>query len=339
MATNAQGKIITFYSYKGGVGRSMILANVAWILASNGKKVLVIDWDLDAPSLHRYFQPFLLDKDLSATKGLIDFFNKFIDAALTPPDETEEDDENWYKPYTNLRPYAVPLDWEFPQQGTIDFVPAGKQVKLYAMRVTSFDWDLFYERFQGGIFLETVKDKMRADYDYILIDSRTGIGDPSGICTVQMPDSLVVFFTANNQSISGAVGIARSVNKQWQQDHDENHSQNNRVIFPVFSRTDRTKKDKLDLARDYIKFEFTPFLQQHLSKTEVEDYWRTVEIPYISWYAYEEVLATFDETLEQRESLLSAIEPFVTYLTNKKVTKLVAPNKEEREDILSQFAR
>jgi cellulose biosynthesis protein BcsQ len=123
----------------------MILANVAWILASNGKKVLVVDWDLDAPSLHRYFQPFLLDKDLTFTKGLIDFFNKFIDAALTPPDETEEDDENWYKPYANIQLYAVPLDWEFPQQGTIDFVPAGKQVKLYAMRMTSFDWDLFYE--------------------------------------------------------------------------------------------------------------------------------------------------------------------------------------------------
>jgi len=38
------GKIITFYSYKGGTGRSMALANVAWILALSGKKVLTIDW-------------------------------------------------------------------------------------------------------------------------------------------------------------------------------------------------------------------------------------------------------------------------------------------------------
>jgi MinD-like ATPase involved in chromosome partitioning or flagellar assembly len=29
------GEIITFYSFKGGTGRSMALANVAWILASN----------------------------------------------------------------------------------------------------------------------------------------------------------------------------------------------------------------------------------------------------------------------------------------------------------------
>jgi len=43
------GQIITFYSYKGGTGRSMALANIAWILASNGKRVLIIDWDLEAP--------------------------------------------------------------------------------------------------------------------------------------------------------------------------------------------------------------------------------------------------------------------------------------------------
>ena len=35
----APGRITTFYSYKGGTGRSMLLANVAWILASAGKRV------------------------------------------------------------------------------------------------------------------------------------------------------------------------------------------------------------------------------------------------------------------------------------------------------------
>ena len=57
--TIIDGKIATFYSFKGGAGRTMALANVAWILASNGLKVLVVDWDLDSPGLHRYFHPFL----------------------------------------------------------------------------------------------------------------------------------------------------------------------------------------------------------------------------------------------------------------------------------------
>src|SRR5262245_50593676 len=78
------GKIITFYSYKGGTGRSMALANVAWILASTGKKVLMVDWDLEAPGLHRYFHPFLVDKELTSTDGLMELLMRFETAAVTP---------------------------------------------------------------------------------------------------------------------------------------------------------------------------------------------------------------------------------------------------------------
>lgn len=35
------GRIVTFYSYKGGVDRTMALANSAWILAAAGHRVLL----------------------------------------------------------------------------------------------------------------------------------------------------------------------------------------------------------------------------------------------------------------------------------------------------------
>ena len=54
-----EGQIVTFYSFKGGTGRTMALANVAWILAANGMRVLIADWDLESPGLHRFFQPFM----------------------------------------------------------------------------------------------------------------------------------------------------------------------------------------------------------------------------------------------------------------------------------------
>ena len=47
--------IYTFYSYKGGVGRSMALANVAECFYLQGLKVLMIDWDLEAPGLEAFF--------------------------------------------------------------------------------------------------------------------------------------------------------------------------------------------------------------------------------------------------------------------------------------------
>jgi Mrp family chromosome partitioning ATPase len=50
--------IVTFYSYKGGVGRSMALANIALLLARRNLRVLTVDWDLEAPGLERYFSYF-----------------------------------------------------------------------------------------------------------------------------------------------------------------------------------------------------------------------------------------------------------------------------------------
>src|SRR5213078_2846099 len=93
-----QGRIVTFYSYKGGTGRSMALANVAWILASTGLKVLVIDWDLEAPGLHRYFRPFLDDTELTQSPGLIDFLTDFAAAARVerPTELTAGDTPPWY---------------------------------------------------------------------------------------------------------------------------------------------------------------------------------------------------------------------------------------------------
>ena len=68
------GKVITFYSFKGGVGRSMALANIACLLAHKQKKekgqnVLMIDWDLDAPGLHHFFRKFGVS---SSKKGLVE---------------------------------------------------------------------------------------------------------------------------------------------------------------------------------------------------------------------------------------------------------------------------
>src|SRR5512135_1536828 len=172
-APQGGGTIVTFYSYKGGTGRSMALANVAWILASNGRRVLVIDWDLEAPGLYRFFTPFLPDPTLTETEGLIDFVINFANEAATPRDAVPSGDGQlaWFKPLANILPYAVSLTYPFPTQGTIfpkpgtiDFVPAGRQGPGYANRVEAFDWGNFYERMGGGVLLEAAKRQMRVSY-------------------------------------------------------------------------------------------------------------------------------------------------------------------------------
>lgn len=73
----------------------MALANIAWILASNGKRVAVLDWDLEAPGLHRYFHPFLHDKELISSEGLIDFVLDFAAAAITEGLESDRS-ADWF---------------------------------------------------------------------------------------------------------------------------------------------------------------------------------------------------------------------------------------------------
>ena len=45
-------RTITYYSYKGGVGRTLLVANTAKYLSTLGKTVFALDLDLEAPGLH-----------------------------------------------------------------------------------------------------------------------------------------------------------------------------------------------------------------------------------------------------------------------------------------------
>src|SRR6266545_2925212 len=287
------GNIITFYSYKGGTGRSMAVANMAWILASSGKRVLTVDWDLEAPGLHRYYTPFLNDKDLTGSEGLIDLLIEFRDATATG--HASAGDDNWHEAYADISAYVVSLDWDFPRGGTLDLLPAGRQGASYSARINSFDWEEFYERRGGGVFLEAVKEKMRADYDYVLIDSRTGVSDTSGICTVQMPDAVVVCFTLNNQGVKGGAAVAHSIYEQRLRKGREV------AIFPVPMRVEPFEKNKLALRREYAKEMFKLF-PSHLPPQSRAQFQEDTQVKYLPYYAYEEILATFGNRPGESES-------------------------------------
>lgn len=326
MNTPDGGRIITFYSYKGGTGRSMALANVAWILASHGLRVLAIDWDLEAPGLHRYFHPFLEDKELENSPGLIDFVVEFTEAARHAARDQPKtsSDEAWYQRYTTLLRYTYSLDWDFGS-GTLDFVPAGQQGVGYSARVNCFDWREFYQKLGGGVLLEALKKRLREDYDYVLIDSRTGISDTSGICTVQMPDDLVVCFTLNQQSIKGAAAVAESSNAQRRRSTGEPSLR----VWPVPTRIELAEKDRLEAAREFARATFQRYLG-HLRRDDRNSYWSDIEVLYQPYFAYEEVLSVFAEKRHQRASMLSSLEALANRLSDGKVTELEKMREEDR---------
>ncbi|MFD2350515.1 FxSxx-COOH system tetratricopeptide repeat protein [Nonomuraea ferruginea] len=95
------------------------------------------------------------------------------------------------------------------------FLSAGQQNRDYSSLVTTFDWDNFYGRIGGGSFLDALRADMKAQYDYALIDSRTGLSDIADICTMQMPDILADCFTMADQSIEGAAKVARYIHERY----------------------------------------------------------------------------------------------------------------------------
>ncbi|MGA5003040.1 FxSxx-COOH system tetratricopeptide repeat protein [Streptomyces arboris] len=331
MSAGRDGRIVTFYSYKGGTGRTMALANTAWILAANGKRVLAVDWDLEAPGLHRFFHPFLDPATLGATTGVIDLITEYAWAATSPAQRAED----WHRDYARIQPHAVSLTpealgWEFPQGGTLDFVSAGRQNREYSATVSTFDWDNFYDRLGGGHFFDALREDMKANYDYVLIDSRTGLSDIADICTVHLPDVLVDCFTLSDQSIDGAASVARQI--------AERYTGRPIAIFPVPMRIDEGEKEKADAGRALARLKFDR-LPRDLSGDELTAYWGAVEIPYRPYYAYEETLATFGDEAGLTNSLLSAFERLAAVITDREITSMPPVGEEVRLRIRDAFTR
>lgn len=325
------GQIVTFYSFKGGTGRTMALANVAWILAANGKRVLIADWDLESPGLHRFFQPFM-DARASDRRGIVELVRGYAWAMA----EAEIDPEALHQVETTkmaalpaisgmidehvgrLDDYVIPLSWQFPDDGTLHFLSPGKQNNGdYQATLSSLNWDNFYENLYGDHFMTAMRTYLKSKYDYVLVDSRTGHGDVSDICTVHLPDMVIDCFTLTNQGIDGAAMIAREI---------QDHSDRDITILPVPMRIDHAQKEKVEAG---VKFAAGLFegLPSGMSEDERRDYWAAVEVPYRPSYAYEETLATFNDRPGSQTGLLPYYERIVALITDGQISTL--PPREE----------
>jgi MinD-like ATPase involved in chromosome partitioning or flagellar assembly/tetratricopeptide (TPR) repeat protein len=324
---NRDGQIVTFYSYKGGTGRTMALANVAWILAANGRRVLVADWDLESPGLHRFFHPFLDEDEVRDASGIIDLIRHYEQASEKSSDQDELD--KLVHERARIQQYALSLKWGFTGGGSLDFLSAGRQNLDYVATLAALDWDTFYERLNGGQFLDAVRADMKRNYDYVLIDSRTGLSDVADICTVHLPDILVDCFTLSIQGIEGAAQVARLI---------EGHKDRGIRILPVPMRVDQAEKEKVEAGHKVAVALFAG-LPAAMSEAQRRQYWAAVEVPYRAFYAYEETLAVFGDPPGSPTSLLSAFERLTAQITDGAVTSLPPVDEQLRNRTKLQFAR
>ncbi|HET6705862.1 tyrosine-protein kinase family protein, partial [Amycolatopsis sp.] len=258
------GTVITFYSYKGGVGRSFTLANVALVLARWGYRVLTIDWDLEAPGLHHYFRP-LLPK--TPKGGVVDLAFDFRAGAERPAR------------------HAIRLDFA---DGDVSLLAAGRQDADYTRKVQDIDWGgLYREGFAE--FLERCRAEWTGKYDFVLIDSRTGISDSGGICTAHLPDRLAVLFTANQQSVEGVVDIAQLANAARDR---LPYDRPPHLVLPILSRLDnRVEYERAEAWQQRCAEVASPLFRNWLAKSVTQDLMlRHTTVPYVSYWSFGEQL-------------------------------------------------
>lgn len=334
------GRVITFYSYKGGVGRSMALANIAALLAQRGRKVLVLDFDLEAPGLHRYFLESMSTprryEPASLRSGVVDLFQSLSERLRRAfPDDEEycEDEavtlreiESTVRALLASGDYAYRIELNDPNVSagspsrapftTLDFVPAGKLDDGYAERAHAFDWKVFYRDFAEAfsVFTRVLAER----YDYILVDSRTGITDIGSICTAQLPDVLVLVFAPNSQSLYGATDVGREAARIRREQEQP------LLVYPLVTRVENAeealKQHWIDRSQSAFEEMYRqepgscPFGKGDSVAAALKAHMTRARVPYQTYYAYGEQIAAERSPTSETGSMAAALGLFADML-------------------------
>lgn len=304
-------QFVSFYSYKGGVGRSTILANLACWQAMQGRKVLIIDLDLEGPGQHSsgLFKGNPV-ADSGIKGGFIDLCKAWEQHHVQPRREVYA----W-----DLRDYMLRSAFLDDRLGTdkgeVFLMPAAKQLDgNYTEKLNALNWhNFFLPSLSGGSegyrLFETLKLYCEIEeFDSVFIDSRTGLSDPYYIATSWLSDTVVCFSLLNRQSIQGCRYAMNLILAEGFQ-----NKYGKKRVLPVVTMIPSTRN-----------FETSARI-----RTILANEWREIRSGFVTEFKYDDALALEEqilptengfETSDFRQSLLTlnaALEESVPYLLSK----------------------
>jgi AAA domain len=191
-------RVVCFYSYKGGVGRSLCLLNTASLLAESGQRVLCVDFDFEAPGLHH---------KVSATVA-----GGVLEAVLTGD----------YLQHI-YRVDAKHGSYELLSAGTSD---VREYWRLYSGLMTGAQTHV--DELDAVIYGLIGTER----WDYILVDCRTGISEYAGSLGTRLATHFLVLSTESIESMQGCRAVASSIRLGAQK---QSHQV---AIQGIWSRTD-----------------------------------------------------------------------------------------------------
>lgn len=296
------GSVVTFYSYKGGVGRSFALANVGVLLSRWGFRVLCIDFDLEAPGLAHFFGSVAQDAQtrdwLREGPGLVELVARY------------------------KREPAAPLAWrdhvhrlESPLLGGISLMKAGQADRTYSQRLRRLNWKTLY-RLGLGSALERMFGELRDEFDYVLIDARTGVTDFSGIIAAQLPDVLAFLFTANEQSLEGSVEVARRAAKAR---NGLALDRSRLLLLPIPARFETQFEHRISMAwRERFATELVEFYRGWAGATDsTARLIQATTIPYVPYWTFGERLSVVEDETADPLGINYSLETLAALLAHR----------------------
>ncbi len=181
----AKPAIVAFYSFKGGVGRTVALSSVALLLAQAGHKVVVVDLDLEAPGA----APFILGAAALPADGVVDYLVEWQLQGANPP---------------TLAPFvALQADASLVGSEPIRVLASGAVNVAFVEKVARLDFEAYTN--QGANPLTELASQIAAEYQpaFILLDVRSGLHDLGGLSLNVLSHLNVLFSRDSEQAWAG----------------------------------------------------------------------------------------------------------------------------------------
>ncbi len=183
-----KGKIVSIHSFRGGTGKSNTTANLAAQVAMTGKRVGVVDTDIQSPGIHVLFG---LDEDKMGKT-----MNDFLHGKATIREIGFSVGDNPVGGEGRAKLAGKNL-WLFPSS------IRGREISQILRE--GIDFNLLNEGLQTTI--------TEFDLDYLFIDTHPGLNEET-LLSIATSDILIILLRPDNQDIQGTsvtVDIARSL--------------------------------------------------------------------------------------------------------------------------------
>ncbi|HIK45778.1 MAG TPA: MinD/ParA family protein [Leptolyngbyaceae cyanobacterium M65_K2018_010] len=184
------GQIISVHSFRGGTGKSNLVANLSVALAAQGKRIAVVDTDIQSPGIHVLFNLDLKQVNHTLNDYLLGRCSveaPVFDVTQSLPPE---------------RSQVIPR-----RGGAIYLIPSSMKVdEITTILSEGYDIGLLTQAFQQ--LLQHLK------LDYVLIDTHPGFNEET-LLSIGLSDALVVILRTDQQDFQGTaltVRVAKRLN-------------------------------------------------------------------------------------------------------------------------------